>query len=75
MRILLDMNIPKKYATLLSDKGIMVLRWSDVGAPNAPDVEIMAYARKNNYIVLTCDLDFSAISCVYFGIDDDTVLM
>ena len=61
MKILLDMSIPLKYVALLSDRGIMALRWSDVGAPNASDVEIMAYARENNYIVLTYDLDFSAI--------------
>ena len=61
MKILLDMNIPLKYAALLADRGIMALRWSDVGAPSASDVEIMAYARENNYIVLTYDLDFSAI--------------
>ena len=64
MKILLDMNIPKKYAALLKDRGILNLRWSDVGAPNASDVEIMSYARENNYIVLTCDLDFSAILSV-----------
>ena len=61
MRILLDMNIPLKYAVLLSNKGIESLRWSDVGSPSAADSEIMTYAHDNNYIVLTFDLDFSAI--------------
>jgi len=61
MKILIDMNIPQKYATLLATKGIEALRWSDVGLPNATDTEIMAYARENDYIVLTCDLDFGAI--------------
>jgi predicted nuclease of predicted toxin-antitoxin system len=28
---------------------------------NAPDGEIMAYAAKHDYVVLTHDLDFSAI--------------
>jgi len=32
-----------------------------LGAMNAPDSEIMAYARMNNYVVLTHDLDFGAI--------------
>jgi predicted nuclease of predicted toxin-antitoxin system len=61
MKILLDMNIPLKYAALLTSKGFETLRWSDVGAPNASDNEIMSYARENNYIILTYDLDFSAI--------------
>jgi len=64
MRVLLDMNIPRKYSALLAVRGIESLRWSDVGAPNATDIEIMAYARDNNYIVLTYDLDFTAILSV-----------
>ena len=61
MKVLLDMNIPFKYAALLAERGVESLRWSDVGAPDAADAEIMAYARQHNFIVLTCDLDFSAI--------------
>ena len=61
MKLLLDMNIPLKYSTLLEKKGVEYLRWSDVGSPNAPDEEIMAYARDNDLVVLTYDLDFSTI--------------
>jgi predicted nuclease of predicted toxin-antitoxin system len=61
MKLLLDMNIPLKYAALLSNKGIESLFWSAVGSPNAADNEIMEYASDNNLIVLTFDLDFSAI--------------
>ena len=61
MKILLDMNVPLKYVSLLDKRGIKVLRWSNIGSPNADDVEIMEYARENDYIVMTCDLDFSAI--------------
>ena len=64
MKILLDMNVPLDYAMLLSERGFNALRWSDVGAPNAADAEIMEYARKHDYIVLTYDLDFSAILSV-----------
>jgi len=64
MKLLLDMNIPLKYAELLSKKGIELMRWSDVGAPDAADAEIMAYARDNDFIVLTNDLDFGAILSV-----------
>lgn len=61
MKILLDMNVPLKFLDLLTNKGIEALRWSDVGLPGAPDVEIVAYAKENEYIILTYDLDFSTI--------------
>ena len=61
MKILLDMNIPLKYAELLKNKGVDCIRWSDIGSPTAADTEIMEYARNNDFIVLTFDLDFSAI--------------
>ena len=55
------MNIPLKYSALLGKRGVESLRWSDVGSPYASDEEIMAYARNNNLIVLTYNLDFGAI--------------
>jgi len=64
MKVLLDMNIPLKYAALLAKRGIEALRWSDIGAPDAKDAELMTYARANGCIVLTCDLDFSTILSV-----------
>ena len=64
MKILLDMNIPFKYAALLAKRDIECIRWSDVGASNAADTEIMEYARNNEYIIMTFDLDFSIILSV-----------
>ena len=45
----------------LSDAGFEASYWMVLGAPNTPDAEIMAYARDNNAVVLTHDLDFGAI--------------
>ena len=61
MKILIDMNLPPKWADLLIKRGIESIHWHVVGANDASDIEIMEYARDNGYIVLTCDLDFSAI--------------
>ena len=61
MKILLDMNLSPRWVSLLADHGIQAAHWSMLGAKNAPDSEIMAYARAENYIVLTHDLDFGAI--------------
>ena len=58
MKLLLDMNIPRKYTNLLKDKGFDVLHWSEIGEPRASDCQIMAYAREHDYIVVTYDLDF-----------------
>ena len=41
--------------------GIETIHWSNVGASNAPDTEIMAHAAAHFYVVLTHDLDFGAI--------------
>jgi predicted nuclease of predicted toxin-antitoxin system len=67
MKILVDMNLSPRWIGLLSAAGIQAVHWSKVGKANAPDSEIMAYATLNDYIVLTHDLDFSAILAVTHG--------
>lgn len=61
MKLLIDMNLSPRWTRLLADAGIDAAHWSTLGAANAPDVEIVAFARINGYVVLTHDLDFSAI--------------
>ena len=61
MKILIDMNLSPRWANLLTDAGFSAAHWSTLGAANAPDVEIAAFARINDYVVLTHDLDFGAI--------------
>ena len=61
MKLLIDMNLSPRWVNLLSDAGIDATHWSTLGASNAPDVEIAAFARSNGYVVLTHDLDFGAI--------------
>ncbi len=61
MRVLVDMNLSPRWVSALATAGIEAEHWSDLGAASAPDVEIMAFARRNDYVVLTYDLDFSAI--------------
>lgn len=67
MKLLVDMNLSPRWVGVLSDAGIEAAHWSALGANNAPDSEIMAYARLNNYVVLTHDLDFSAILAATHG--------
>lgn len=61
MKLIVDMNLSPRWINLLNKAGMQALHWSEVGRPNAPDSEIMIYARANDCIVLTHDLDFSAI--------------
>ena len=67
MRLLVDMNLSPRWANVLADAGIEAAHWSTLGAANAPDVEIMAFAKAKHYVVLTHDLDFSAILAATHG--------
>lgn len=40
---------------------MQAVHWSTLGRVDAPDTEIMAYAAAHDYVVLTHDLDFSAV--------------
>jgi predicted nuclease of predicted toxin-antitoxin system len=61
MKVLIDMNLSPRWLDLLTGAGLEAVHWSALGAGNAPDLEIMAYAKTNDYVVLTHDLDFGAI--------------
>jgi predicted nuclease of predicted toxin-antitoxin system len=67
MKMLADMNLSPRWLTFLFDAGIEAAHWSMLGMHNAPDSEIMAYARVHDYVVLTHDLDFGAILAVTHG--------
>jgi predicted nuclease of predicted toxin-antitoxin system len=67
MKLLVDMNLSPRWIALLNDSGVEAAHWSMLGKVNAPDAEIMAYAKTNDCIVLTHDLDFSAILAVTQG--------
>ncbi len=61
MKLIIDMNLSPRWADVLKHVGFEAAHWSTLGAANAPDTEIMAYARLNGCAVLTHDLDFSAM--------------
>lgn len=61
MKLLIDMNLSPGWAAFLASEGIEAVHWSQVGRATAPDVEIMRFASQHDCIVLTHDLDFSAI--------------
>lgn len=67
MKLLVDMNLSPRWVAALADAGIEAAHWSTLGAHSAPDWQIMTYASENHYVVLTHDLDFSAILAATHG--------
>ena len=67
MKLLVDMNLSPRWIRVLTDAGIDAAHWSSLGLANAPDSEIMHYASAHDYVVLTHDLDFSAILAATHG--------
>ena len=67
MRLLIDMNLSPRWVGVLTGAGIEAAHWSTLGANNAPDSEIMAYAAAHGYVVLTHDLDFGSILAATHG--------
>jgi len=58
VRLLVDVNLTPSWVPFLRRHGVDAVHWSTVGPLNASDVQIMAYARAEDLVVLTHDLDF-----------------
>jgi predicted nuclease of predicted toxin-antitoxin system len=61
LRLIADVHISPATVTALQRHGYDVFRSTDVMPANAPDAAILEFARFENRIVLTQDLDFSAL--------------
>ena len=61
LNILPDMNLSPRWVVRLEAHGWTAVHWSSVGEPTARDIEIMAWARANQYMVFTHDLDFGTM--------------
>jgi predicted nuclease of predicted toxin-antitoxin system len=61
VKLLVDMNLSPNWIAHLQLAGFTAVHWSEIGRPDAPDTEIMAYAGDHEYVVVTHDLDFGAI--------------
>jgi predicted nuclease of predicted toxin-antitoxin system len=67
MKLLVDMNLSPKWEGFLKSAGFEAIHWSKVGPANAPDSEIVRYARASDFVILTSDLDFGTILAVTHG--------
>jgi len=61
MKFVVDMNLSPQWVGFLEGSGHDAVHWSVAGRADAPDSEIVKWAREHDRIVLTCDLDFSGI--------------
>lgn len=61
MRILADEHVPNRFVTALRSEGFDVVRAKDVLYESAPDAEVLDYAEKNGFVVLSEDRDFRGV--------------
>ncbi len=61
MRFLADMNISPLTVAVLNEQGWQVTRVSAVLPPKTTDRDILEYARQENFVTVTQDLDFSTL--------------
>ena len=61
LRFLLDMNLSPRIVIDLRQQGWDILRVSQVLPMDSPDSEILEFARQQNRVIITQDLDFSSL--------------
>jgi predicted nuclease of predicted toxin-antitoxin system len=61
LKILIDMNLSPHWREVFQRAGISSVHWSDVGDPKASDHVLMEWAKDNDHIIFTHDLDFGTI--------------
>ena len=61
IKILIDMNLPPQWVKIFIAEGWQAVHWSEIGAVDAQDQVILEWAKSNNFIVFTHDLDFGAL--------------
>lgn len=61
MKLLLDMNLPPSLTASLRSAGFTAVHWSAVGDPRAADTTVLDWARTNDHVLVTHDLDFGAL--------------
>ena len=73
MKLLVDMNLSPSWVDRLVRHGFEAVHWSTIGAATAQDSEISTWANEHGFVVLTNDLDFSAILAASGGASPSVV--
>jgi len=61
MKILIDINLCPNWVAVFAKYNIEALHWSNIGDFRERDTVIMEWARTNEYIIFTHDLDFGSL--------------
>ncbi len=61
MKFLLDMNLSPDWLAVFTAEGWDAVHWSAIGDHRATDEVIMKWARDHTHVIVTHDLDFSAL--------------
>jgi predicted nuclease of predicted toxin-antitoxin system len=61
VKLLVDMNLSPEWVRLFRQSGLDALHWSDIGRATAADDEVLQWARENQAVVFTHDLDFGIL--------------
>lgn len=61
LRFLADMNLSPVTVRSLQERGLDVIRVSDLLSATTSDAEILEFARRVDRVIVTQDLDFSAL--------------
>jgi predicted nuclease of predicted toxin-antitoxin system len=61
VKVLVDMNLSPSWIAILERHGFPAVHWSAVGKGCESDSVVLGWARENDYLVFTHDLDFGAI--------------
>lgn len=73
MKILINMNLSPDWVAVFERYNISAVHWSTVGDPCEKDSVIIEWARSNEYIVFTHDLDFGSLLAAT-GADSPSVI-
>jgi predicted nuclease of predicted toxin-antitoxin system len=58
MKLLIEMNLSPEWCAALANPGWEVRHWSKLGPHDATDRHLVEWARENQHVLLTQDLDF-----------------
>jgi len=74
MKFLVDMALSPKTVKVLRNSGYDAIRVNELDMAKSKDREILAYAKKNDMVVITADLDFGNI-LAYTGYKKPSVII
>jgi len=59
--VVIDNCLPVSWVNFLRQNGQVARHWREIGAPDAPDIQILQWATEHDAVILTQDLDFTKL--------------